>query len=141
MTHVRHRRGLIASTAHSGGLTVRQKWASLFQENEIARREKRFADLKTDEELVQTMLTSFPDRWESCLMYQAARVRMMYNRRRKGGWFAGMGGRYRARRYAKANGKVYIASAHGKPEKFLGICKMVLDSEPEKDENEEHDTA
>lgn len=137
MTWVRHRKGQNVNRDHSDGLSVREAWSRLFLENERSRKEKRLDDLMNDEELIQAMQRMFPDRWESCLMYQVPRVRAAFNRRRKGGWFKGFGGRFRAKRYTRVGGKAYIASAHGKPEIFLGICKMGLDDENEKGKNAE----
>jgi len=128
--------GQCVNTSHSGGLSVREAWAALFVANEDARKRCRFGSIRTDEELVCEMMRMFPDRWETCLMYQVARVRAAFNRRHSGGWFRGIGGDVKAKRYAKRDGAVYVASAHGKPKTFLGICNETLAACLEKDENE-----
>lgn len=71
--------GQMVDTSGSGGLGVRQYWARLFEENELAWREDPTSVL-TDEQLVQRILEAFPARAWSRGLIAVTRWRTVYNR-------------------------------------------------------------
>lgn len=112
------RPGQLVDTSHSSGLRIKELWATLFRENEVAFRDGRDKDVKEDWAIAQAMREAFPRHRASRLMTQVVRVRASYNRGDLTGKQPGTCERIkptmRSLRYVRTPDEVFQVTARGR---------------------------
>lgn len=112
------RSGQIVNTSHSGGLRIKELWAVLFRENEVAFRDGQNRNVLEDWQLADAMRKGFPRHRDSKLLSQVVRVRAIYNRGDLTGQQPGTRERVKplikSFRYVRTPDEVYPVTARGR---------------------------